>query len=179
MSQPYPYTHCTTADAAELSLPTLSKAEYLVVDCEGRDLGTRFGALSTISVGTPRPSETFVYDAVLLDCSALMKVMDLLSNPELLKVMWDGRMDFSEIYHTYQKRIENVLDMQLAEVMSRTRQRQMEADRQRRIKAYLRPSLVFPWKDDYEGIHVVVGMKRCLDEQGLASSSGKDRKCRP
>jgi exonuclease 3'-5' domain-containing protein 1 len=172
---PISYTFCATVDEVANSLQTLSKTELLIVDCEGRDLGTRDGALSTISVGTEQYSDIFVYDAVELDRVALLPVLELLSNPKIIKVFWDGRMDFSEIFHSYRKRVENVLDMQIVEIMSRESRGETELNRQARIKTLLRPSRVFPWREEYEDIIIVVGMKNCLGEQGLAFGDGKDR----
>ncbi|KAF8478864.1 ribonuclease H-like domain-containing protein [Gautieria morchelliformis] len=168
---PISYTLCATAAS---SLQTLSKVELLIVDCEGRDLGTRDGALSTISVGTEQSSNIFVYDAVELDRDALLPVLELLSDPKIIKVFWDGRMDFSEIFHSYKKRVENALDMQIVEIMSRESRGETESNRQARIKTLLRPSRVIPWREEYEDIIVVVGMKKCLSEQGLALGDGKD-----
>ena len=174
----FSYTYCTTIDEVESSLQTLSEAKVLIVDCEGRELGNRHGALSTISIGTSKPSsEIFVYEAVQLDRSSLTKVLDLLSDHSIRKVMWDGRKDFSEIYHTYGSRIENVLDLQIAEVVSRPRRGELEFDRGRRIRSFLKPYRVFPDQKEYEDIHIVAGMKRCLDEHGLAIGDGKDGGC--
>ena len=165
------YIFCTTVNAVERSLQTLHEADFLVVDCEGRELGTRNGSLSTIAIGTSERSEIFVFDAVVLSHAALAPVLELLSDPNVTKIVWDGRMDFLEIFHTYGRRIENALDMQIVEIMSRQRRGETEL---RRIRNYLRPYVVLPWKEEYEGIKIVVGMNRCLEEQGL---EGKDRAC--
>ena len=38
----------------------------------------------------------------------------------MLKVVWDGRMDYLEILSTYGVAIDGVLDLQVAEVVSRS-----------------------------------------------------------
>ncbi|KAF8586115.1 hypothetical protein K439DRAFT_1288907, partial [Ramaria rubella] len=124
-----------------------------------------------ISIGTPQ-SEVFIYDAVLLDRSALAPVLDLLLNPMKMKVVWDGRMDYSEIYHTYGTKFENTLDLQIVELTSRVTRGEGEAIRLRRLNSYFFSG--YQSTEQYDGLQLVLGMNRFLTENHLASGDAKD-----
>jgi len=178
------YPVCTTGEAVAASLPILKAAEYLVVDCEGENLGDRYGRLSLISIGayggsTPDIPHIFLYDATELNHQTLTPILEVLSDPEILKVMWDGRMDFTEIYFSYGTTIEGVLDLQIAEIMSRGRRGETERKRLERLATFFRPKALEENPEEYEQVQMVLGMQRCLEEHRLIRSPGeaKDRVC--
>ncbi|KIJ53721.1 hypothetical protein M422DRAFT_25525 [Sphaerobolus stellatus SS14] len=168
------YPVCTTPDGVAATLSILQAAEYIVVDCEGENLGDRYGHLSIISIGAygAAISESniphiFLYDAVELTPEGLGPILALLADPQIIKVMWDGRMDFTEIYHTYGTTIENVLDLQIAEIMSRGRRGETERKRMERLATFFRLKALQDAPEEYEQIQVVLGMQRCLEEHRL------------
>jgi exonuclease 3'-5' domain-containing protein 1 len=148
------FTLCTNIEEVKTSLDILKNAAFLIVDCEGRELGCRDGALSLISIGTQHSSEVFVYDAVQLGHLGLAPLLELLASPEIMKIVWDGRMDFSEIYHTYGTKLENTLDLQIVEVVSRARRGEHEEHRLTRLKSYFSPYAVDRFTSEYEDLQI-------------------------
>ncbi|KAF9022009.1 hypothetical protein BDZ89DRAFT_1197951, partial [Hymenopellis radicata] len=55
-----------------------------------------------------------------LDNEALASIFTLLSSSSYTKIMFDGRMDYAALFHEHGVELQNVLDLQLAEVSCRT-----------------------------------------------------------
>lgn len=192
MDPSFSYQLCTTAEQVENSLPVLRAAGYLAVDSEGDNLGDQGGQLSLLSIGAyydppglgSQPTEPlsfhiFVYDALLLPSASLDQILAILSDSSILKVMWDGRMDYTEIFYSYHgATIENVLDLQIAEVMSRRRRGETNRKRKERLSTFFRDLHLEEHWDEYDDVHILLGMGKCLEEHGLAKGvdDGKDRK---
>ncbi|KDQ53924.1 hypothetical protein JAAARDRAFT_209689 [Jaapia argillacea MUCL 33604] len=115
------YTLCDTGVAVEQAVSHLMASPFVLLDCEGRDLGKRGGALSLICIGTSKAETIYVFDVPTLSQSgsSIATLFELLRSKEVKKVMWDGRMDFVSILDTFGVGIENVVDLQVAEVVSR------------------------------------------------------------
>lgn len=125
---------CETSESIEAAVTALSQAPYLFLDCEGRDLGTTDGKLSILSLGTPHAKEVFLVDFLKLSSDDLQPLLTLLGGDKVRKVVWDGRMDFSELFHAYGTAIDvNVLDLQVVDIKSRLMRRQSEYMRKRRL----------------------------------------------
>ena len=82
----------------------------ILLDFQGEYLGSTDGNLSLFLVGLPR--KTFVVDAIALE-DKLPKLSPFMQNRSLRKVVWDGRLGYSELWHRYRIRLESVLDLQL------------------------------------------------------------------
>jgi len=97
-----------------------------------------------------------------------------------MKVVWDGRMDFIELWSTYNVSIgKNVCDLQVAEVLSRSNFRgERDDERLSRLATYFGPQV---WKNplQFMGIHRVVGLQQCLEDNGYSGLVGKDRESLP
>jgi hypothetical protein len=147
-----------------------------MLDCEGHILGSVGGALSLLSVGTAEG--IFVFDAVKLvrPSRAWRSLMLLLGDASVTKIVWDGRQDFLEIWDSYGVALDGVLDLQLAEVVSRSACRgETEANRLERLStSFFSRSAVFGHVEQYSAIHAVIGMQKCLDENNLGKSIKKD-----
>ena len=72
-----------------------------MLDCEGQDLGLQGGSLSLINFRTLRPeiSTTYLIDVLSLTKDALRPVFDIIQSSSPTKIMFDGRMDYSELFH--------------------------------------------------------------------------------
>ena len=180
-SQPQPYTLCTTPAAVTDAVAVLALSEYLVLDCEGKSIGTRDGALSIICIGTARTEHVFAFDTLALTRTepAMTPLLDLLKSERVRKVVWDGRQDFLEILDNYGVCLGAVLDLQLAEVTSRVAVRG-ESDKnrlQRLSSGYLSFRLVRENKEKLKDIHLVIGLQRCLELTRLENAVGKDGNC--
>lgn len=84
--------------------------EPVLLDFQGKSLGSTDGDLSLLQIGLP--TKTYVIDAIALEGS-IPKLAAYLQSRTIQKVVWDGRLGYSELWHRYAIRLENVLDLQL------------------------------------------------------------------
>ena len=135
------------------------------------------GALSLICVGTAFAQFIFLFDVVALTRYDLQPLLSFLGS-KVMKVVWDGRLDYIELWSTYGVSIgKNVCDLQVAEVLSRSTFRaERDDERLSRLVTYFGPQV---WKNplQFAGIHRVVGLQQCLEENGYKGLVGKDREC--
>lgn len=171
---------CDTYQSIAFAVALLSRSPILIVDCEARDIARTTGVLSIVSISDVDASFIFLIDVLALqDPShpALQPLFDLLWNEAVLKIMWDGRSDALELRETYGVELRGVLDLQLAEVVSRKSARgETEGVRKGRLGTgyFKRMKKDISRKPvDFEGIHQVCGMNACLKARGIDDS--KDR----
>ncbi|KAG6899660.1 hypothetical protein C0993_008236 [Termitomyces sp. T159_Od127] len=160
---------CDDRVSLRKAMSALSGSTILAFDCEGKKLGTVGGKLSFITLRSinPRASspEAYLVDAVKLGQESLRPIFDLLENELILKVVFDGRMDSSCLLHDYGVRLQNVVDLQLADVKSRVHE-----SLQRRIARF--PRWISPWDvyqnpGRYEKIYKLSGLEQCAEEHSL------------
>jgi exonuclease 3'-5' domain-containing protein 1 len=91
--------------------------------------------------------------------------------------MWDGRQDFLEISDNYGVDLDGVMDLQIAEVVSRSAYRgEKERQRKRRLAdSQFGRKDVRPFVYKYSDIQLMLGMQACLDHNKLGTSVKKDR----
>lgn len=175
------YVYCDSPATFASGVWNLRQAQYVVLDCEGHDLGRANGCVTLICIGTPLAEHIFVFDVIspLLQRNDIDVLLNLLSDRSILKVVWDGRMDFLEIWATYGVALENVMDLQVAEVVSRKTVRgEGEADRLRRLQSsFVTTQLANGKGVKLDGLHAVVGLQKCWKECGFPAGDGKDREC--
>jgi hypothetical protein len=82
----------------------------LLLDFQGKDLGNKDGQLSLLIFGLP--DKTYIVDTVALSAE-IPRLAPILQSRKLRKVVWDGRLGYSELWHGFGIRLENVLDLQL------------------------------------------------------------------
>ncbi|OCB88709.1 hypothetical protein A7U60_g4184 [Sanghuangporus baumii] len=174
------FTLCTTAESISLALEKLLDAEYVFLDCEGRDLGCAPGALSLISIGTPHAAEVYLFDVLALPQDSLQLLFNSIlsltpSARAKTKVVWDGRMDYVELFYSHSCPIENVLDLQLIDVLSRAKRGETE---HRRLCRFVRRT--FPMSEvrklQLEEVYVLNGMDDAMREHkidGVEMKNGK------
>lgn len=111
------FEYCDTVETLEKlenEIRALSQEERqspgILLDCEGRDLGRVGGKLGLIQIGVK--DAIYLVDVITLPQS-LDSVKIFLKDEGLQKVVWDGRMDFSELWHGHGIRLAGVLDLQL------------------------------------------------------------------
>lgn len=90
----------------------LGKA-HIYVDCEGKNLGCPGGKLGLVQVGVE--DETYIIDVIKYK-EALPALKKVLEDKRLIKIMWDGRNDFSELWHGHRIHLRNVIDLQLVRI---------------------------------------------------------------
>lgn len=180
------YTYCANVPTLAYATRVLASSPFLIVDCEGKNLGAADGVLSLMCIGTANAEHIFVFDVLALRSrnalAWLGRVLDLLADPSLKKIMWDCRNDFLEISATYGVALQGVLDLQLAEIESRASLRgEKEWKRIARLAAggrRLPLPLVKQNPDLFLGVHSLQGMDACLRQAQLLTT-GKDRKSIP
>lgn len=162
---------CDTGAILNEVLPDLQASSTLILDCEGVNLGERGGSLSLITLRTTYPSSarTYLIDVVRLSPSDLQPVFDLLRSSSILKVVFDGRMDFSALYHGHGVELQSVLDVQLVDVASRC---DSQEKRLERLAKYLSRGEVNGSKHLYADVHKVSGLAECVREHAVATPQG-------
>ena len=175
---------CTSYLAAALAAQELSRHDTVILDCEGRELGMPGGALSLIAIGDSTASHIFLFDVLALSNRwnpLLLPLFALLRRPDIVKVVWDGRADFSEIAETYGVCMESVLDLQLAEVAQRARRpHSMKAGMRAKHTLDYFKNLKDEPLDTFDGIHRLFGLEQCARfYQLLRGDAGKDREPSP
>lgn len=116
------YTLCTTDEHVLKATSVLASSKYVFLDCEGRDLGNKEGALSLIQLGAPNAHslDIFLFDVLSLSHLALQRLFNtILASDSVRKIVWDGRMDDTELYFGHSCALQNVLDLQLVDILSR------------------------------------------------------------
>jgi len=83
---------------------------FILLDFEGKGVGSKDGVLSLLQLGLP--TKTYIVDVVALD-PEMSRLAPFLQNRKLQKIVWDGRLGYSELWHRYAIRLDNVLDLQL------------------------------------------------------------------
>ncbi|THH29156.1 hypothetical protein EUX98_g5031 [Antrodiella citrinella] len=174
------YTYVQEYNQLPEVISALTKSPHLLLDCEGRSIGSSEGALSLISVGTAGSKVIFVIDVLRL-CDPtnphFRKFLAILQDPGTLKVVWDGRMDYAEIYATFGIQLLGVLDLQIAEVMARTTVKQEEdykrRGRLRRIfdKTIMNDRQLRPLMNDF---YLVNGLQGIIKEEHIVDNIAKD-----
>lgn len=155
------------------------KVPYLVLDCEGYNLGQENGCVTLICLGTAYGEHIFLFDLIspYITREHVFSLLSILADPHILKVVWDGRMDYLEIWSSFGVALDGVLDLQIAEVVSRGFRGEEDRDRVSRLqRGYLRSprgSKIVPHSMD--SLHAVIGLQRCWELCGYPSEVGKDR----
>ena len=157
---------CNTEVVLTTALPALQGCSTLILDCEGLRLGERGGSLSLVTLRTTAPSliRTYLIDVVSLPRTALEPVFDILRSPNVCKVLFDGRMDYSAIYHSYCVELKNVLDVQLVDVSSRHTKGEGQAAQFRRLQRYLPYINIYSNMEAYQQVHKLSSLNECLEE---------------
>jgi exonuclease 3'-5' domain-containing protein 1 len=173
------YTLCITNSSVAAAVDVLRTSQFLILDCEGRELGSQGGALSLLAIGTAHAEQIFLFDAVALDhkAAAMTELLQMLGRADKLKIVWDGRMDAVELQATYSVDLAGVLDLQLAEVATRRHPRQETAEaRTGRLASHFGYKELRRASGALDNIHVLMGLDRCLLECQLSEGRTKDGK---
>ena len=157
---------CNTEAILTAALPVLQGCSTLILDCEGLRLGERGGSLSLVTLRTTSPSSirTYIVDVVSLPRTALEPVFDILRSSNVCKVLFDGRMDYSAIYHSYGVELKNVLDVQLVDVASRQTRGEGQAAQFRRLQKDLPYINFYSNTEAYQQVLKLSGLNECLEE---------------
>ncbi|KAJ7175525.1 ribonuclease H-like domain-containing protein, partial [Mycena filopes] len=164
---------CDTVQGLSVLTASIRGSSTLFLDCEGQDLGLVGGSLSLISLGIPTPTQprTFLIDAITLDTTDLRPIFDLLESPHVKKVVFDGRMDQTALYYEHGGvRLQNVVDLQLADIKSRVLRGESEGSLEQlmRLSPYLLQSEVQANPRLYHRVQKLPGLEQTVREHGVA-----------
>ncbi|KAI0759904.1 ribonuclease H-like domain-containing protein [Irpex lacteus] len=161
---------CGTVNSVKKAMTNLSSSQFIFMDCEGVELGVVGGALSILSLGviprgSPNTLKIYLIDATNLSVSRLRPLFDLLASPKVIKVVWDGRMDYSALYHEYGVQMRNVIDLQVADILSRV-SRDTPAQHLQRFKGYVQANLLdkADVKKRYQKLHRISSLYQATQE---------------
>ncbi|CAL1710956.1 unnamed protein product [Somion occarium] len=178
MAEVLNYTFCYTPESFDYAMSILSRSSFLILDCEGNNLGRAKGSISLICVGTPLAEQIFLIDTLSPSLSPghLENLWQLFRDPRIIKVVWDGRMDFLEIWSTFGVPLQGVLDLQVVEVVSRfTMRGEGEMERLERLtRSGFSRIAVFNYRLQYTGLNALIGLQRCCEESGFGEKFCKD-----
>ena len=167
---PIRYSICDTRKKVEEALSVLTHFPLVIFDCEGKTLGRVGGALSLLCLGTPvsgPDQRIYLFDIPALrrlqSHDAVEAIVHLLTRTDIIKVVWDGKMDAVEIFRAFGVKLARVLDLQIVELFSRwTVLGEGEKERLVRLGAQFQ-SAVQEKPELFEGIHAIIGMQKCLE----------------
>ena len=104
--------------SAKQALTLLKCHNELAFDCEGVNLG-RGGKMTLIQIGA-KSDTVYLFDVLVLGKDLFSVGMkDILESPTIYKYMYDCRCDSDSLYHEFNVKLTNVLDMQLFEFIVR------------------------------------------------------------
>lgn len=146
----------------------------LIVDCEGNKLGNVGGKLSLLIIGirTPPSAQSFhvyIIDVCALTPNQLRPVFNILEG-RTPKYMYDGRKDYSALYHEFGVSMEEVRDLTLADVASRMGGVEGEKDRLRRLTFFIPPYIMNNNTSLYDGIHKLNSANQSIEEHNIKTS---------
>lgn len=172
---------CNTGAILTAALPVLQGCSTLILDCEGLQLGERGGSLSLVTLRTtaPSPVRTYIIDIVSLPRTSLEPVFDILRSSNVCKVLFDGRMDYSALYHGHGVEMNNLLDIQLIDVASRQTRGEGQAAQFRRLQKYL-PYISFNANiEAYQQVQKLSGLNECAKEHTSTGTAKQSGMCLP
>lgn len=155
LSSTYPSELAICDDTLSLAkaITALSSCRTIFLLCAGTHLGAVGGELNVIAlqaaswtVGTQSlaPPQTFIFDilSLLQQQISLHPLFTILVSPSVLKVMWDGRRDYSGLHHNYNIDLRNVLDLQLVDLRSRSVRGEGKEEHLARLRQSILPRLL-------------------------------------
>lgn len=171
------YRVCTTLESLQAAADVLLQHSHIILDCEGHKLGEVGGKLSLLNLGVSHEDDEgdehlsiFVIDVLAFQndkAKHLIPIFDILKSESIFKVVFDGRMDASELFHGHGIKLNNVLDLQLADISSREK-RGEGIDRQlRRLQGFLPPYELARNPAMYTSVQRLNGMASAIREYGI------------
>jgi exonuclease 3'-5' domain-containing protein 1 len=169
------YILCADDQSLAEAISAIESSSAIILDCEGKDLGQDDGSLSLISfrIITPKPSKTYLIDTISLARDKLKPIFDIIQSSSPTKIVFDGRMDFSALYHEYNITMGGVLDLQLADIYSRPLRGETQDRQLRRLSPFLHIGAVLGQRSSYTALHKLCGLEQCISEHGIVTDSPK------
>jgi exonuclease 3'-5' domain-containing protein 1 len=180
MSESPSFHLCDNAEKLQIAIDALSTASMVYLDCEGNELGQSEGSLSIISLGViePRQGEwclsIFLIDVLAFhgrEIEFLYPILFILQSNAIVKVVFDGRMDASEFLHGYGILLRRVLDLQIADIISREIKGETQTMQLNRLKGSLPRRELVKNEGLFKSVHKLNGLVSALMDHGIMSGS--------
>ncbi|CAG8616226.1 5007_t:CDS:2, partial [Acaulospora colombiana] len=176
-------TLCDTEERLDDAINSFNEAHTLFLDCEGKTLGTTDGRLSLVNLGKLEQTDdgTMKLNVYLIDILAfdgekknpLQKLFTILESMKIVKVVFDGRKDASELLHGHNVELKCVIDLQVADVVSRVKRGEGENRRIQRLSGMVSRRELSTNAIGYKTVHRLNGLDFTLREHGVAAQPGK------
>ncbi|KAJ7861756.1 hypothetical protein B0H13DRAFT_1638968 [Mycena leptocephala] len=179
-----PDSICDSAASVAAAVSILRAQPALAITystCQGYDLGYKGGSPCILSFATiERPSQVFHFDLITLDRATLQPLFDILRSPSVTKAVFDGRLIASALLHDCGVELVNALDMQLADVTSRTlrgecAERQLsrlsDVDHAYFSRDFIPRSIVHAHPEWYQSLFRLNEAEVCTKEHGIRAGS--------
>jgi exonuclease 3'-5' domain-containing protein 1 len=181
------YRVCTTPESLEAAADVLLQHSHIILDCEGHSLGEVGGKLSLLNLGVSHEDDAgdehlsiFVIDVLAFQNDKekhLIPIFDILKSENIFKIVFDGRMDSSELLHGHGIKLNNVLDLQLADISSREK-RGEGIDRQlQRLEGFLPKYELARNPTMYSSVQRLNGMGSAMREYGIPGANKRGERC--
>ena len=172
------YILCADDSSLAGTIAAIQPASTLVLYCEGKDLGVKGGTLSLISLRAlePETSRIYLINTISLTKGQLNPVFDIIKPSLITKIVFDGRMDFSEVHHGWSASLCGILDLQLADVDSRHQRGEDEEDQFSRLSPYLHRREISGQLGSYSAVHKLCGLEQCAKDHGIVTTKLERRK---
>jgi exonuclease 3'-5' domain-containing protein 1 len=171
-NQIFDYILCADESSLADAITAIQPASVLALDCEGKYLGVEGGTLSLINLRAlePETSKIYLIDTVSLTKDQLGPIFDIIQSFSVTKIVFDGRMDFSELYHGWSVSLRGVFDLQLADVDSRRQRGEGEEEQLFRLSPYLHRREISGQPGSYSAVHKLCGLDQCVKEHGIVTA---------
>lgn len=183
LSQTSPMTLCNTPETLRAAFDAISGHSHVFLDCEGHTLGEVGGKLSLLNLGVVpgeggerRPS-IFLIDILAFQgpkSHHLVPIFDIMRSETVFKVVFDGRMDASELLHGHGVQLRNVLDLQVADILSREKRGESVQERLGRLVGFLRQEEITQNRSLYLQVQKLNGLKSAMEEHVFGIN---DKRC--
>jgi DNA polymerase I len=107
------YEYITSPDHANKVIEELKKEKIVGVDIESTGLDPYTSTLLLVQIGTAEKS--YIFDARILSLKELPQYKELLEDTKVLKLMHNGKFDYSHIKHHTGAAVNNIFDTMLTE----------------------------------------------------------------
>ncbi|KAL1743639.1 ribonuclease H-like domain-containing protein [Schizophyllum fasciatum] len=155
-----------TPTALQALQQQLRQAGTFALDMEGLQLGSTHGKLCVISFRT-LDGAPYLVDVLAFTKEQLQPLFDVLSNPAVTKLVWDGRMDACELLHGHGVQLRGALDLQIADIVAR-RKRESFMDQKRRLsRGYRGIPMSSITVTDFADVHRLNGLRGAAEEFGV------------
>jgi exonuclease 3'-5' domain-containing protein 1 len=178
------YRLCATPSSLRAAAQVLSEHSHIILDCEGRNLGDAGGILSLLNLGVVHEDDEgdehlsiFLVDVLSFQgekAHYLTPIFDMLKSDDVFKIVFDGRMDFSELFHGHGVELRNVLDLQLVDILSREKRGEGLSQQLQRLTVFLPRQEIARNRPLYLGIQKLNNMAWAMQEHGIKNAKKRD-----